>query len=96
MSEENKAIELNDEDLEKVSGGGSYSQNEDGSYNINYGEHFTHHGCYTFTVLEDVRNAQLWSKVYCEWCVEDSEGNLLQNDCKYCQVKEILFGYGYL
>ena len=91
MSEENKIVELKEEDLEKVNGGGSYSQNEDGSYNINYGEGFKH-DCYTYVVKQDVRNAWLWTTVYCDYYEEDSKGKLLQDYQMYYSVKEILFG----
>ena len=90
MSEEKKTVELKEEELEKISGG-SYSQNEDGSYNINYGEGFKHGFC-TYVVKQDVRNAWLWTTVYCDYYEEDSKGKLLQDNQWYYSVKEILFG----
>ena len=60
MSEENKIVELKDEDLEKVSGG--FAQNEDGTYNILAGETFGHAvngGGYYYTVLDDNYNVGL-------------------------------------
>ena len=92
MSEENKTVELKDEELEKVSGG--WSQNEDGTYNIYKDETFTM-GLVTYNVLETKLNVTLETFIMCEIFVTYENGNLKEHDMSLERVGSLLFGHNY-
>ena len=66
--DKSKAIELSDEEMEKVVGG--WSQNEDGTYNIYDVDSFIISGR-VISVLETKLNATLDTKILCEWFIRD-------------------------
>ena len=90
MSEEKKIVELNDEELAKVSGG--YSKNPDGTYNLTLYESIssgnTNGNHYSFMIMNDYQNITLDDCVLVEYSVIYANG-----DCDYkvdeCTLREI-------
>ena len=73
MSEQNKTVELNDEELSRVTGG--CTQNEDGTYNILKGEFFSY-GSELFSVLDNNYNVGLDTLIRVEYFLEGPDGRL--------------------
>ena len=94
MTEENKTVQLKEEELEKVNGG--YTVNEDGTYSFKMGEmYITTLGLIDHTTLYDVAydqtNVSKDSYVNC-YCYEiDAQGDLIcENGLKQVSMREIL------
>ena len=87
-----KAVELTDEEMEKVVGG--WSQNEDGTYNIYEDETFEITGR-VFNVLETKLNVTLETFISCEIFVTYENGNLKEHDISLERVGSLLFGHNY-
>ena len=88
MSEENKTVELKDEELEEVVGG--YTKNIDGTYNLKTGETICKSiggfNC-SFVILNDYQNITLNDLVYAEHCVEYADGGL------HCDTEYYTLGF---
>lgn len=87
MSEENKTVQLTDEDLKKVTGG--MILNEDGTYNIYAGECF-HCGRTTYTAIETKLNATLDTDIKFEYYIEDKDGQLAEYGDTIIKVEYLL------
>ena len=68
MSEENKTVELNEEQLGKVSGG--FTKNSDGTFNLKKYDAFTGGALNNrFTILQDYNNITLDDRVFVEYSI---------------------------
>ena len=93
MSEENKTVELKDEELEKVTGG--VTQNEDGTYNILADETFRRNG-YDYNVIYNNYNVGLDTLIWVEIFWFDSDGRLINHDVNTETVERLLSFGGYI
>ena len=73
MPEENKTVELKDNELNMVVGG--LSQNSDGTYNVYVGDIFRYANI-VIVAQETKLNVTLDTNINCEYCMEDENGDL--------------------
>ena len=95
MSEENKKVELNDDELSKVTGG--VTQNEDGTYNI-LKEEFFSYGTIYYRVLYDNYNVGLDEQIWVEYFSENpaNNGMIMDNSLTKETVGMLLYYCGYI